>query len=991
MPLPVARRKSGRWTVLALVVVLALPSISLLPSAAAADDRASAIVTVDPNTTYQTITSWEATAWMGQDSNPNFDNYSDAVLDMAVEELGLNRLRLELRAGVENPEDYWTQYQTGVVDYDFWRSHRYSTVNDDADPDTINWSSFHFSELDNTVEKVVLPFVQRVVARGETPLVNLNYVAFTAQNGAGLQYIHDDPDEYAELMLATFIHLEGNYSLVPDLIEVILEPDNVAQWNGYTVGSAIVATKAKLAVHGYNPTFIAPSTTNMGGAVSYFDQMATVTGAVAALSELSYHRYSGVSDTNLRALDLRRVQNGIRTSMLEHIGSGHADLVDDLTLANCSSWQQFTLAGVGGTDDGGAYLLVDDTVPSDPVVTMGSRTKFLQQYFAYVRPGATRIGATSSDASAEPAAFTNPSGEVVVVVSATEGSTFTVQGLPAGTYGITYTTSAEHHVALPNATIAAGGTVYASIPAAGVMTLREIPGAPAVDFTPSDPDVDVYEGYSVDFWATPRDVDPSELAFEWTLDGMRVATSVATFRYITDYDSAGDHELVVTVTDPGTVSPPTIFTWYVTVLNVNRGPEVTDSSPDSYTEVNESDGGSVTFSVVANDPDGDDLTYIWQVDYIEVDRGDSAAYVFTYDHSSSGNHYIQVAVTDGVETEYVQWTLSVQDVNRPPTIISRDPGERVTVEETDYGYLTLSVQVYDPDGDYVTYEWEMDGDTLYGARSDTYTFSYSHGSAGTYVIRVTASDGEDQVEAAWLVTVADVNMPPTISSAYPYYNPTYYETEQGSVTLSVTAYDEEDDDLTYNWTVDDVPMASGPEAAFNFTFDFDSAGDHMVNVTVSDGHNETAWTWTVTIRDVNRPPVVASGIPVGNSTTHEEEALTLEVFASDPDGDELTYQWYLNSSTIYDADNSTYEFIPSEGALGTFVISVYIHDGQGGWVTHLWNVTVLKKPPRSHAALKVPGWLVIVVALAVVNTIFLVLVKTLGRPGSGGVQRGGSW
>ena len=147
MPLPVARRMSVAWKVLAMVVLIALPSLSILPSAVAAGDRASATVTIDIGTTYQTVTAWEATAWMGQDSSPHFANYSDAVLDMAVDELGLNRLRLEVRAGSENAEDYWTQYQEGVVDYDFWRSHRYTTVNDDSDMDPWRALSSRLSAL----------------------------------------------------------------------------------------------------------------------------------------------------------------------------------------------------------------------------------------------------------------------------------------------------------------------------------------------------------------------------------------------------------------------------------------------------------------------------------------------------------------------------------------------------------------------------------------------------------------------------------------------------------------------------------------------------------------------------------------------------------------------------------------------------------------------------------------------------------------------------
>src|SRR3989344_4166109 len=193
--------------------------------------KAQATITVNPNQTYQTMTGWEATA--GADPRvlcyPNFPNYKNQVYDLLVDELGINRLRLEIRAGVENQQDYWTNYvnQGSPPDpdpnYTFWREHRYSTVNDNADPNNINWSGFQFSEMDWAIDNVILPIKQRVEANGEQLFINVNYVAFTAQIGSGLQYIHNQPAEYAEFVLATYTHLQQK-GLVPDTWEVLLEP-----------------------------------------------------------------------------------------------------------------------------------------------------------------------------------------------------------------------------------------------------------------------------------------------------------------------------------------------------------------------------------------------------------------------------------------------------------------------------------------------------------------------------------------------------------------------------------------------------------------------------------------------------------------------------------------------------------------------------------------------------------------------------------------------
>jgi hypothetical protein len=72
---------------------------------------------------------------------------------------------------------------------------------------------------------------------------------------------HKDPQEYAELALALFQHMQQRYGFVPDSWEVILEPDNGTpfQGNGQLIGQALVATAASAGGGGLPPK-VAPST-----------------------------------------------------------------------------------------------------------------------------------------------------------------------------------------------------------------------------------------------------------------------------------------------------------------------------------------------------------------------------------------------------------------------------------------------------------------------------------------------------------------------------------------------------------------------------------------------------------------------------------------------------------------------------------------------------------------------------------------------------------
>jgi hypothetical protein len=72
---------------------------------------------------------------------------------------------------------------------------------------------------------------------------------------------------------------------------------------------------------------------------------------------------------------------------------------------------------------------------------IGSTSMYTRQYTKYIRRGAVRMEATSSNPILDPVAFTNANGKGVVVVLSTtlNGYNFTISGLPAGTYGISYT------------------------------------------------------------------------------------------------------------------------------------------------------------------------------------------------------------------------------------------------------------------------------------------------------------------------------------------------------------------------------------------------------------------------------------------------------------------------------------------------------------------------------------------------------------------------
>lgn len=471
-----------------------LTSIALLLcSSTIVSLRAQISITLDSSIKYQTMVGWEFAlqASAEKDSmtggpNPFFDLYKDTLFDLAVNDLGLNRVRLQLRSGSENDTAFGDLYYNGIIDRNQYKKKWFQIKNDNNDPYTINPAGFHFGELDRKIESTLLPIKQRLQQNGEDLYVNLCITDFGQNNSAGSTVeFQTDSAEYAEFVLAAFQHIQSKYGWYPDGLEIILEPEH--HWgSGTNVGQNLLAAAKRLEANGFYPEFIAPSYSYFQNTLSGTPKMLTVQGVLNYVDELSYHCYAKCNIANFIVFDSIASANNLRTSQLEKIGRDYTGLYEDLKYAKVSAWQQYSLAywihndTVNiNNDDGGVHYLIDKTIPQKPKVITASRTKLLRQYFKFIRKGAVRIEATTSDSvKTAPLAFINTDGNWAVVVKTTGTNTaFSISGLPPGKYGIKYTTGSAYDIDLADKTILSGGKLTTTMPATGVMTIygKDIP------------------------------------------------------------------------------------------------------------------------------------------------------------------------------------------------------------------------------------------------------------------------------------------------------------------------------------------------------------------------------------------------------------------------------------------------------------------------------------------------------------------------------------
>ena len=273
------------------------------------------------------------------------------------------------------------------------------------------------------------------------------------------------------------------------------------------------------------------------------------------------------------------------------------------------------------------------------------------------------------------------------------------------------------------------------------------------------------------------------------------------------------------------------------------------------------EGEFVSFpNLRATDPDGDPISYTFTAP-LNVD-GEWQTRL-----GDAGEYKITIVASDGKQETQQDIILVVDSKNKPPVIqvvksVFVNEGETVRINPT----------AKDPDGDRSTI-------TISGWMDST-SKSTNFDSAGTYTVKVTASDGVRSSTENVVVVVNNVNRPPSITRV------TSLDVTQGEkLQLDVDASDPDDDPLTFSFS---SPISSDG----TWQTSADDLGEYQVVVTASDGVDSATREVTVTVGSANKPP----SILIADVLNFKEgEMVILDVETSDPEGDDvaLTYSGWM--------------------------------------------------------------------------------------------------
>ncbi|MEM3701025.1 MAG: LamG-like jellyroll fold domain-containing protein, partial [Candidatus Bathyarchaeia archaeon] len=157
-----------------------------------------------------------------------------------------------------------------------------------------------------------------------------------------------------------------------------------------------------------------------------------------------------------------------------------------------------------------------------------------------------------------------------------------------------------------------------------------------------------------------------------------------------------------------------------------------------------------------------------------------------------------------------------------------------------------------------------------------------------------------------------------------------------SIQFTQTSIDPERDPLTYTWLLDGTVKANTQNWIYTPTTS--EVGIRNVTLVVSDGLLIAKIQWNVTVIPNNPPTIIGYTPTIDYPCINQGQQQTFTVTATDPDGDPITYEWYLNNNL--ESTTDTYIFTASAGTSGTHTITVIVKDSHGAQTSRKWYLTV---------------------------------------------------
>lgn len=315
------------------------------------------------------------------------------------------------------------------------------------------------------------------------------------------------------------------------------------------------------------------------------------------------------------------------------------------------------------------------------------------------------------------------------------------------------------------------------------------------------------------------------------------------------FTARGSYELALSVSD----GKATVTDTLTVVVDIPNQPPTVDAGPDLRTTITETVllQGSVSDDGIPSPPGAVTIEWRQLSGPGTVSFANRNVATTTASADVLGLYTLQLFADDGSLDASDSMTLNVGEPNEPPTFGPLGTSTEIITSATT---ISLSVTATDtwipaPSGQ-LSYRWErVSGPSSMAIGTPTQNGTpVSFNSAGNYVIRVTASDGELESSLEFAVTITTPNFAPQVTLASELSVP-----GPRTIQLTATVTDDGQPDppggLTYQWRVVEgaESVTLGDARALTTSANFKAPGVYVITLTANDDELTGSATMTVTV------------------------------------------------------------------------------------------------------------------------------------------------
>lgn len=398
-------------------------------------------------------------------------------------------------------------------------------------------------------------------------------------------------------------------------------------------------------------------------------------------------------------------------------------------------------------------------------------------------------------------------------------------------------------------------------------------------------------------------------------------------KWKTDFGDAGEYIVTITAEGHGFKGEKEVK---VSVKKNDRAPKFIGLG-----NVRIMENEQVNIELKAVDPDDDPIifsvqdapeniefeenVFTWTPGYDFVQKNNAFDYVLDkFRLLRRSVNVVFIAQSNGLKDEK-NVRITVKDANRPFVLEGIDDIELNEGED-----IFIDAKYNDPDNDKVSFS--------YSGFMNRNKKSVGFDDAGSYVVKVVATDGFFTETRFINVKVNDVNRKPKFDAI------NNVEVKEGNeVRIELSASDPDNDavrffakNLTFGELKDNLFVW---EPGFDVVEGIEK--EFSVDFIAFDGIDTDSQKVKITVLNVNQAPKIISASD--NLIALKDEPVLFEIDATDIDGDELTYSWNFGFFDKFEGGNQHQRIFTTTGSKK---VEVIISDGVES-VSKVWNVEVV--------------------------------------------------